>query len=129
MIRKQIGYCSEKIFLQLLLFSAYTTELWRMTFVYRIFGGMEQACLWVSSGHVGTPMITNRGCLAVTFTYLETRPPPKVCCVYGGRSLFLLRPGGISSITGKSIHHLMSGDCFIDGFEDEKELKWLGNWF
>ena len=63
-------------------------------------------------------VITERGWLAITFRYFGGMA--KLCCLTGGRGLFVLRPLGPNLLTGEMTYSIISGDCFIDGFEDGK---------
>jgi hypothetical protein len=69
------------------------------------------------------PLLTKRGCLALTFPYFQPDPVPKLCYLVGGRSLFILQLAGFDGRIGKELHKLICGDCFIDGFEDDKGLE------
>jgi hypothetical protein len=76
----------------------------------------EETMRW----HIG--MRTDRGLLAVTFPYFEHDPPAKICCFFGGRSLFVLQEKEIDPRNGKMLHTLVAGHCFIDGFENGKGI-------
>jgi hypothetical protein len=67
------------------------------------------------------PLLTKRGCLAVTFPYFDGVKDAKVCYLYGARSLFILRPVRVKG--GWLDYAIVSGQCFIDGFEDGKGYK------
>ena len=67
------------------------------------------------------PLLTKRGCLALTFPYFDLNVTVKICILFGGRSLFVLKEAEEES--GRAIHNLISGDCFIDGFEDGKGIE------
>ncbi len=62
--------------------------------------------------------VTKRGCLALTVGYLDSHVPFKICYLNGGRGLFVLRPASLVGPTGTPSYTIVSGDCFIDGFED-----------
>ncbi|KAK5735548.1 hypothetical protein LTR17_008081 [Elasticomyces elasticus] len=72
------------------------------------------------------PFVTRWGCLAITFPFFDTvpydngDPPPKICYLIGGRSLFVLAPAYASTGAGLQQYKLGCGDCFISGFEDGK---------
>ena len=64
------------------------------------------------------PFITKRGCLALTFPYLTPNPSPKICFLLGGRGLFVLKPVIYGRPANTNSYKLITGDCFIKGFED-----------
>jgi hypothetical protein len=65
--------------------------------------------------------LTDGGCLAITFPYFQSGA--KICCFFGGRSLFVLQPKKIDPETGKMVYALITGQCLIDGFEDGKGVN------
>ncbi|KAF2426482.1 hypothetical protein EJ08DRAFT_372814 [Tothia fuscella] len=46
----------------------------------------------LSNGEFRLPMLTARGCLAMTFPYFTEKPRAKICYLLGGRGLFVLVP-------------------------------------
>ena len=64
------------------------------------------------------PILTKRGCLALTFPYFDLNATVKVCILFGGRSLFVLKE--TEGRSGRAVHNLISGDCFI---EDGKGIE------
>lgn len=74
------------------------------------------------SGHWRTPFMTGRGCLAITYPYMDLKEKPVVCAVYGARALLALAPKKRRS-WDRPQYTLISGDCFIDGFEDGKGIE------
>ena len=68
-------------------------------------------------------ILTDRGCFALTFPYFTLERWPKICCLVGGRGLFLLVPAGFDRDTGKPQYNLGCGDCYIDGFKDGKGVE------
>ena len=67
-------------------------------------------------------LLTGKGCLAVTFPYMNYENKPKVCALYGGRALFILQPV-LGNTSGTPLYNLVCGDCFIDGFENGKGIQ------
>jgi len=68
-------------------------------------------------------LVTNRGCLALTFPYFIPNPSPKICYLLGGRGLFVLKPVTSGRSTDRAFYNLITGDCFINGFEDGKRYE------
>ena len=64
-----------------------------------------------------TPIMTSRGCLAISYPYMDLEETPVVCAVYGARALLALAPKK-PNFRDQTQYTLISGDCFIDGFED-----------
>ena len=64
--------------------------------------------------------VTNRGCLAFSFMHFGSNPSPKICYLLGGRCLFVLKPVSSGRSSNKAFYSLITGDCFINGFEDGK---------
>ena len=62
-------------------------------------------------------LVTRGGRIAIAFPiFLEVA---KVCCLIGGRSLFLLQEQPEYALrSGRRLHKIHCGDCLIDGFED-----------
>lgn len=76
------------------------------------------------SGDWKVPFLTRRTCLAITYPYMNVDKGPVVCAIYGARALFVLQPAGtVPGNPGKTRYTLVSGDCFIDGFEDGKGIE------
>ena len=67
-----------------------------------------------------TAVLTSRGCLAITYPYISEEAV--ICALYGARALFVLAPKKQQS-SGRSLYTLVSGDCFIDEFEDGKGIE------
>ncbi|KAF7505953.1 hypothetical protein GJ744_012395 [Endocarpon pusillum] len=65
--------------------------------------------------------LTDNALLMFTFCYFDPSPQVKLCALYGGRGLFLLK-----EIKGTGTHNLITGDCFVDGLENGQgtELAW-----
>lgn len=62
-------------------------------------------------------MLTAHGCVAFTLRYIKAEENIKVCALRGGRGLFLLQE------VEAGAYRLISGDCFIDGFEDGRGVE------
>lgn len=62
-------------------------------------------------------MLTERGCLAFALPYSKVEDNIKVCALIGGRSLFLLQKAAMGA------YRSISGDCFIEGFENGKAFE------
>ena len=69
------------------------------------------------SGDWRFAFMTSRGCLAINYSYVDLELPSVICAVYGARALLALAPKKRQYLD-KSQYSLISGDCFIDGFED-----------
>ena len=63
------------------------------------------------------PLVTRGGRIAIACPiFLEVA---KVCCLIGGRSLFLLQEQPeYAPRSGRRLYKIHCGDCLIDGFED-----------
>ena len=78
-----------------------------------------------SSNAFRSAITTQRGLLATSFRFV--RPGDKICALYGGRGLFILRKNFLfgnqtdddrRAYKGKEAYQLVCGDCYIHGFED-----------
>ncbi|KAL8693002.1 MAG: hypothetical protein Q9218_002091 [Villophora microphyllina] len=69
-------------------------------------------------------LLTERGCIAFASASFQigVKLGDRICAFYGGRALFLLRSVE-SSQPGRPYYRLISGDCFIDGFEDGRGIE------
>jgi hypothetical protein len=67
-----------------------------------------------------TTLLTERGCMAICYPWWGYRKEPKICALYGGRSLFILYH------PEKPHYRLVCGDCFINGFEDGRSIEMAG---
>ena len=101
----------ERLYSQTVGNDLYVSHLWRD-------GMRSNLAVRESGAEFRMPFVTSRGCLALTFPYFTPDQPLKICYLLGGRGLFVLKPVTSGRSPDRTFYNLITGDCFINGFED-----------